>query len=74
MSTLRELHQSEKIRGLNLKRKLGEMLIIEHIASGETLLVQVTAFHSGFQVSIAFRDDERNFQISREEVVNGKVD
>jgi len=68
MSVLKEVPPQAVPSGLRLKRKLGDKIVIRH--QGETLVLQVIAFHSGWQVVIAFEDSERKFEIAREEVAH----
>lgn len=66
MSVLKEVPPHAVPSGLRLKRKLGDKIVIRH--KGEILVLQVIAFHSGWQVVLAFDDSERKFEIAREGV------
>lgn len=67
MSVQREVPRHDALSGLKLKRKLGEKIVIHH--KGDLLILQVSAFYSGFYVQLAFEDTDENFTITRGELL-----
>lgn len=67
MSIQREVPRDQVVQGLKLKRRLGDKVRITH-RDGDEIVLQVVRFESGWQVVIAFSDDEQNFSILREEL------
>lgn len=67
LSTIERVNPAQAVKGLRIKRKVGEKVHVYH--QDELLVIQVVATYSGDQVSLAFNADE-SFSILREELDN----
>lgn len=73
MSILHDVLRHKAISGLRLKRKLGDKIVIEH-KSGDTLILQVLTFWTGWQVTLGFHAKPEDFKITRDEVAHDRVE
>lgn len=65
MSVYDKVPYEDSFPGLRIKRRLGQKIVIIH--KGEVLIIQVSTFESGQQITLAFSDPENKFAIIRDE-------